>query len=118
MKGLLSESFRGNGYHKPLRDALRFTGWPVNMVGTKHDGNMHDNNHEDTSGFFISEVNAAADLSIPYLSSIVLRNAGTNYCERNIDFDIAHLRTRALVEKLLSKIPGTTVVLSTLVPHR
>ncbi|KAL1610851.1 hypothetical protein SLS60_002522 [Paraconiothyrium brasiliense] len=117
-KGLTSEAYGGNGYRKPLRDALRFTGWPVNMVGTKHDGTMHDNNHEGTSGFLISEVNAAADLSIPFLPNIVLLNAGTNDCERNVDFDTAHERMKSLVEKLLSKIPGTTVILSTLVPHK
>jgi hypothetical protein len=39
--GLLSAS--GNGYRKPLRDALRFDGWEVDMVGTKANGDMLDN---------------------------------------------------------------------------
>jgi len=33
----------GNGYRKHLRDYLRFQGWKVNMVGTKHEGTMADN---------------------------------------------------------------------------
>jgi hypothetical protein len=40
MTGLGSST--GNGLRKPLRDALRFDGWEVNMVGTFHDGNMVD----------------------------------------------------------------------------
>ena len=39
--GLLSES--GNGYRKPLRDALRFDGWEVDMVGSRNNGTMEDN---------------------------------------------------------------------------
>jgi hypothetical protein len=32
-----------NGYRKLLRQQLRWKGWKVNMVGTKHDGDMADN---------------------------------------------------------------------------
>jgi hypothetical protein len=32
-----------NGYRKHLRDHLTSAGWPVNMVGTEHGGNMTDN---------------------------------------------------------------------------
>jgi hypothetical protein len=32
----------GNGYRKWLRDALRFNGWQVNMVGTAATGRMKD----------------------------------------------------------------------------
>lgn len=39
--GLLSDS--GNGYRKPLRDALRFDGWDVDMVGSRNNGTMEDN---------------------------------------------------------------------------
>jgi hypothetical protein len=41
--GLKSETH--NGYRKYLRDQLRFDGWEVNMVGSKHDpdSTMKDN---------------------------------------------------------------------------
>ena len=32
----------GNGYRKWIRDALRYNGWQVNMVGSKQNGNMRD----------------------------------------------------------------------------
>jgi hypothetical protein len=32
----------GNGYRRPLRDELVSDGWDVDMVGTKHNGNMTD----------------------------------------------------------------------------
>ncbi len=32
----------GNGYRKWIRDALRFNGWQVNMVGSKQNGKMKD----------------------------------------------------------------------------
>jgi hypothetical protein len=32
----------GNGYRKPLRDELVSDGWDVDMVGSKHNGNMTD----------------------------------------------------------------------------
>ena len=32
-----------NGYRKFLRDALRFDGWKVNMVGNQNSGSMKDN---------------------------------------------------------------------------
>lgn len=38
--GLHSQS--GNGYRKPLRDLLVHHGWKVDMVGSKHHGDMKD----------------------------------------------------------------------------
>jgi hypothetical protein len=37
-----TNSADGNGYRKWLREELRYQGWPVNMVGSKQDGNMRD----------------------------------------------------------------------------
>lgn len=47
----------------------------------------------------------------------MLINAGTNDCIQNYNVSTAHERMRALVEKLFAEIPGTTVVLSTLLPN-
>lgn len=40
--GMGSESAGGNGYRKYLRDALRYDGWNVNMVGSRSGGTMKD----------------------------------------------------------------------------
>ena len=42
-----------NGYRKPLRDQLRWRGWPVNMVGSMSDGdpvNFKNRQHEGHYG--------------------------------------------------------------------
>lgn len=44
----------------------------------------------------------------------MLINAGTNDCVQNDAVDTAHERMGSLLDKLFSEIPGTTVVLSTL----
>lgn len=36
------ESTDQNGYRKWLRSQLRWRGWKINMVGSKHDGSMQD----------------------------------------------------------------------------
>lgn len=36
-------SSNGNGFRKPLRDALRQAGFKVNMVGSKNNGKFKDN---------------------------------------------------------------------------
>ena len=40
-QGYLSSD--NNGYRKVLREQLRYSGWPVNMVGSLADGTMLDN---------------------------------------------------------------------------
>ena len=40
-QGYLSSD--NNGYRKVLREQLRYSGWPVNMVGSLEDGTMLDN---------------------------------------------------------------------------
>lgn len=40
-QGYLSSD--NNGYRKLLREQLRYSGWPVNMVGSLADGTMLDN---------------------------------------------------------------------------
>ena len=62
-------------------------------------------------------MSSAADATIPEQPNVVLINAGTNDCIQNYNVSTAHERMRSLVEKLFAEIPGTTVVLSTLLPN-
>lgn len=48
-------SATGNGYRKPLWDQLTSGGWEVDMVGSRHNGDMKDN------------VRYPPDLSWPYI---------------------------------------------------
>ncbi|THC94729.1 hypothetical protein EYZ11_005768 [Aspergillus tanneri] len=113
-------SATGNGYRKPLRDELRYQGWEVNMVGTKTQGTMVDNNVEAHGGDIIDQVKSAAQDSLPYRPNVVLINAGTNDCARNIDIDNAGGRMRSLIESVVNTedMEKTLIVLSTLIPSQ
>ncbi|OQE36040.1 hypothetical protein PENCOP_c012G03701 [Penicillium coprophilum] len=114
--GLLSAS--GNGYRKPLRDALRSDGWEVDMVGTKTNGDMFDNEVEAHSGDTIDQVKAAAQGSLNYRPNVVLINAGTNDCRLKIDIVNTGQRMRSLINSLFAGdgMEKTTIILSTLIP--
>jgi len=112
-----TESEDGNGYRKVLRDDLVTAGFSVDMVGSQKSGDMEDNDNEGHPGWRIAEVSSAADATIPEQPNVVLINAGTNDCIQNYNVSTAHERMRSLVEKLFAEIPGTTVVLSTLLPN-
>ncbi|KAL4902118.1 hypothetical protein BDW74DRAFT_187076 [Aspergillus multicolor] len=111
-------SSTGNGYRGPLRSQLRYEGWEVNMVGSKTNGDMQDNDVEAHSGDLISEVHTASRNSYIYKPNIVLINAGTNDCNRDIDIPNAGARMRSLIKDLLAApdINETLIVLSTLLP--
>jgi hypothetical protein len=84
-----------NGYHKLLRQQLRWKGWKVNMVGTKNDGDMADNvrcllldrvndadmlkDNEGHPGWTIEQVHGAWNKSSVngLKPNLVLINAGT-----------------------------------------
>ncbi|KAJ5352116.1 hypothetical protein N7452_001090 [Penicillium brevicompactum] len=114
--GLLSES--GNGYRKPLRDALRFDGWEVDMVGSRNNGTMEDNDVEAKSGNTIGMVQAASVNSLHYRPNVVLINAGTNDCRLAIDIPNTSERMKVLIDSLLKAdgMDKTTIILSTLIP--
>ncbi|KAI1841397.1 hypothetical protein JX266_012408 [Neoarthrinium moseri] len=112
-------SSNGNSYRSFLRDQLRSTGWNVNMVGSKRNGNMKDNDVEARPGDTVEQVAAASRNSLVYQPNVVLIQAGSNDCAQNIDTGNAGVRMRNLIEQLLSA-PGfdrTTVILSTLIPN-
>ncbi|KAJ4258177.1 hypothetical protein NW762_008322 [Fusarium torreyae] len=105
-----------NGLRKPLRDALRFDGWEVNMVGSLEAGPMKDNDHEAVSGDIIDQVHDRLKNSIGYKPNIVIINAGTNDASRNIDPDGAGDRMNSLLKDIwgASGMGDTCVMLSTI----
>ncbi|PGG95702.1 hypothetical protein AJ79_09910 [Helicocarpus griseus UAMH5409] len=107
----------GNGYRKALRDAMTFAGHSVDMVGSRRNGNMKDNENEGWPGYIIDDVHNKAELQYRLKPNLVLVNAGTNDCAQKIDFDGQPQRMKNLVEGLFNNIPGVTVILSGLLPN-
>ncbi|KAI0147783.1 hypothetical protein GGR57DRAFT_244744 [Xylariaceae sp. FL1272] len=107
-----------NGFRKALRDQLRFKAWNVNMVGSKRNGNMIDDNVEANPGDIISEVHDASKNSYGYKANIVLINAGTNDCNGNVDIAGAGSRMESLITDLWAAdgMQDSLVVLSTILP--
>ncbi|KAM0257394.1 hypothetical protein ACHAPA_011776 [Fusarium lateritium] len=107
----------GNGFRKLLRDQLRFSGYNVDMVGTKNGGTMKDNDVEATSGYIVSQIHDASKLSYKYKPNLVFINAGTNDLVNNIDTGNQHERLKSMLLDLWSNISDKTViVLSTILP--
>ncbi|KAI0202301.1 hypothetical protein F4808DRAFT_449713 [Astrocystis sublimbata] len=104
-----------NRFRKTLRDQLRFKGWNVNMVGSKHNGDMVDNDVEANPGDLISMVHNASKFSYGYKANMVLINAGTNDCTGNVSISTAGTRMEALISGLWEAdgMQDTLVVLST-----
>ncbi|KAK3309328.1 SGNH hydrolase-type esterase domain-containing protein [Chaetomium strumarium] len=109
-------SLDGNGFRKPLRDALRQAGWKVNMVGNRANGPMKDNSVEAKSGDRVDQIHEAAKASFKYQPNIVLINGGTNDCDQDYDLDNIGARMEALLDDLFNEIKGTTIILSTVIP--
>ncbi|KFY78640.1 hypothetical protein V499_02243 [Pseudogymnoascus sp. VKM F-103] len=107
----------GNGYRFGLRNQLVYNGNAVNMIGSVQSGSMVDNDVEGWPGFVIDQVAEKAELSIPSQPNLVLINVGTNDCIKSVDIANAHVRLGKMIDRLLSAIPGVTVICSTLLPN-
>ncbi|KAK7726624.1 hypothetical protein SLS63_007593 [Diaporthe eres] len=105
-----------NRFRKFLRDQLRKDGWRVNMVGSKSEGTMADNSVEAVPGYTVDQIHDISHLSTPFKPNIVLINAGVNDCENGIDIPNIGARLGSLLDSLFTEIPGTTLIVSTLIP--
>ncbi|KAL2782956.1 SGNH hydrolase-type esterase domain-containing protein [Aspergillus keveii] len=112
-----SESTDGNGYRKALRDAMRYAGHPVNMVGSQVNGNMRDNNNEGWPGATVREVHDKVRSQYRLQPNLVLINAGTNDCTRPEEPLTAPGRMEAMVEDIFNNVPDVTIILSGLMPN-
>ncbi|KAJ5124542.1 uncharacterized protein N7515_008367 [Penicillium bovifimosum] len=105
----------GNGYREWLRQQLRYAGWEVDMVGTLQSGTMHDNDHEGRIGMRIDQLSKIAKNIIPLQPNLILLNAGTNDALQEYKVETASERMDSLLTQLFDGIPGTTIILSTLI---
>ncbi|KAJ3552332.1 hypothetical protein NPX13_g11142 [Xylaria arbuscula] len=105
----------GNGYREFLRDKIVDYGNPVNMVGSRRNGTMEDNDVEGWPGYIISQVQTKANTAVPkYKPNVVLINVGTNDCSGNVDLANAGKRMSALLDDVYKGSPRATIILSTL----
>jgi lysophospholipase L1-like esterase len=112
------ESTDGNGYRDHLRTKLVEEGYQVDMVGNHPNGTMEDNANEGWPGFLIDGVHDKAKVAVPqYKPNLVLINAGTNDCNKDVDIPNAGERMKSLLDTVFSESPKATVVLSTLLPN-
>ncbi|KAB8270801.1 hypothetical protein BDV30DRAFT_241024 [Aspergillus minisclerotigenes] len=76
---------------------------------------------EATSGFRVDQVTQQAERTIPQQPNFILINAGTNdanqYQDTTVDVYKTGERMDALLTRLFDAIPGTTIILSTLLPR-
>ncbi|KAJ5701710.1 hypothetical protein N7488_009258 [Penicillium malachiteum] len=108
----------GNGYRDWIRQELRYKGWDVEMIGSLRNGTMVDNYNEGHFGFRVDQLPAQAEKSIPKQPNLILINAGTDDALQDHKLDTTGDRMNSLLDLLFEKIPGTTILLSTLLPNK
>lgn len=84
------------------------------MVGSQSVGSMGDNQNEGWAGYRIDQVALKADLSLPTLPNVVCILAGGNDVYQRFNTNEMSKRMGDLIDKILNAVPGTTVIVSTL----
>lgn len=67
-------------------------------------------------GYVVSDIEGLLEASLQYLPNLVLVNAGVNDCAKGVDIPDISTRMNSLLDTAFNNIPGTTVILSTLLP--
>lgn len=84
------------------------------MIGSVSVGSMGDNQVEGWPGYRLDEISNKADLSLPMMPNVVCIYAGANDVYQNYKLDAFAQRMADLIDKILSKVPETTIIVSTL----
>ena len=71
---------------------------------------------EAVPGYTVDQIHDISHLSTPFKPNIVLINAGVNDCENGIDIPNIGSRLASLLDDLFNEIPGSTLIVSTLIP--
>ncbi|KAK4445290.1 hypothetical protein QBC34DRAFT_441859 [Podospora aff. communis PSN243] len=108
------KSTHNNGFRKYLRDSLRQSGYKVNMVGSRQNGDMKDRDVEGTIGHKVHEILDASRNSVGFQPNVILINGGNNDARENYQMDGLEERMEALLDYLFGQVPNTTIILSTL----
>ncbi|KAK1239333.1 hypothetical protein MKX07_008821 [Trichoderma sp. CBMAI-0711] len=107
-----------NGFRGYLRQALRFNGFQVDMVGSMQTGTIEDNDNEGTPGAIIDETENHFDNSRSLKPNVIVINLGTNDANRNIDVANGKTRMRNLLMHIWASdgMADACIMLSTLIP--
>ncbi|MER5887167.1 FG-GAP-like repeat-containing protein [Streptomyces sp. NPDC001941] len=110
----------GAGYRGPLWQDLRNqTQTVTSFVGSQHNGEVPDNDHEGHSGWTIENIASITDTAMAtYKPNVVLLHIGTNDMNTNRDPADAPRRLGGLIDRIVNDQPDVAVVVSTLVPAR
>ncbi|KAH8671473.1 SGNH hydrolase-type esterase domain-containing protein [Xylariales sp. PMI_506] len=107
-----------NGYREVLHNMLTSHGYVVEMVGSRRSGTMPNNQNEGWRGFTIDQIRRQACRSIPvFLPNLVLLNAGSNDCLQDLELGYIGQRIGGMLEYIWETSPGSTILLSTLLPN-
>ncbi|KAL7788379.1 carbohydrate esterase family 3 protein [Trichoderma ceciliae] len=107
-----------NGYRKLLHDMLTSDGYVVKMVGSRRSGTMPNNQNEGWRGFTIDQIKRKACESTPLLfPNLITINAGSNDCLQNLEIGEIGKRIDMILEYVWHASPGSTIILSTLLPN-
>ncbi|KAJ5895055.1 CAZyme family CE3 [Penicillium taxi] len=112
------KSTDGNGYREWIRQQLRYSGWEVEMVGSLENGTMNDNYNEGHVGFRVDQLPKQAMKTISHKPNLILINCGANDALQNHKVSTTGQRMDSLLTLLFDSIPGTTIILSTLLPNK
>lgn len=105
-----------NGFRQDLRNMLTSDGFSIDMVGSRKEGTMQDNDNEGWSGFRIAEIHDRATRSVPGLQpNIFTVNAGTNDAKQNYQLSSGGERLDKMLEDLWTMSPNSTIILSSLI---
>ncbi|KAF1817154.1 hypothetical protein P152DRAFT_9677 [Eremomyces bilateralis CBS 781.70] len=107
------------GYRKPLRDQLRWRGWPVNMIGSSRGAsevNFKNDQHEGHGGHVVSQTIDDSNLSLYRMPNLILINCGTNDAAGD-NVPTTGDRMKLVLDHLYNKVDNVTIILSTLVPR-
>jgi len=109
------------GYHDLLWWKLNAAGRTVDFVGSYHDGQSPDPDHQGTPGQTADDlVRPIPDLMDQYRPDIVLLMIGTNDVEKGDGFSPSDLQAdiSQILSTIAAHLPHTTVFVSTLTPIR
>ncbi len=105
-----------NGYRKPLYLNLTNNGYDIDFVGSQHDGDFADPNHEGHNGETALWLNPLLDGPGGWLEQyepdIILYHIGTNDLKDESDIEIYAQDANDTIEKIYNFDPNAAIILA------
>ncbi|WP_395575114.1 FG-GAP-like repeat-containing protein [Streptomyces sp. BK79] len=110
-------SSTSSSYRAALYDALKGSGHTVDFVGTQNSGSLADTDNEGHPGWVIDQIAGITDTVLSsYRPNVVTLDIGTNDMNLPSEPETAPDRLGSLIDRILDKLPGVTVVVATVGP--